>query len=325
MRHIICVAIVLALSGHRAHADWRDGCPAGAYIEHYTNSRRMGPSPDTDSALSVNRLTTGFRGAYFTSKVQLTRGGVPRQTALVQEQLWHLGLANWFVADISTAVTEHFEGDQVYNYWTGGLAKVGFRQDWFADVDPNLSDPDARVVHGMRKGLALRAVAGARPDVGDDKSPTNQMIPALDALRMPFDLDVLHPGTILGIEGEYRIELVGCNAPFIHARLGVLHDDTNNLGFDNLTSWTTTVQTSVSLGFFTSESGALMAQYAVLLQRLGERKYDNDQRWRIAYDYQIKNWFSAGLHLDYATRYDGLFGGFHISFETCLKERPCTR
>jgi hypothetical protein len=309
------VLAVLALAAPAAHAEWRDGCPAGYDRKDYQRDVRLGAAAESESALTESRVVAGIDPSYHTA-----HGSVPRNTTYdaffhVQERPWR-GLT----LGVTGSYLYHLEGI-TRTWWPHHyVGSIGWRWDY----EGGLPAEEAEKTQGgsLRRGLVLQLIAGGGSSGLADLDGFRRQA----ALR-PFD-GYLLGSRVFGSMLEYRMEQVGCHAVFAHLRGGALWTGFGDA--DVAMSSGAAVEApafflpvTLAVGAYVSANAALIAEYGVAVQHsAGDPGTASAQRLRVAIDYAITadagalerpiHVASVGFHIDFTSHVYGLVGGFYL-------------
>lgn len=330
MRALLVVASVLGgLASEAVAENWRDGCPPGRNSGGGTVARRFGAIADSSSLLHPAHAKAGLRLGYLTEQRDVPR----RRLLLYRGEVMvpiPQGSLSWLNRDIVTslsasAVTQlaQDEPDEVSRVDAIGNvhAGIGARWMWITSMDGATQPDSTEVIAAFRKAAAFQITFAGIPAELDKA--------VFDAIqRQPFDerdfaLDELEgPVTSLGGRFEYRMEVVGCHAPFLHIvtwptvqRRRATYDEASpHLNI--------VVPVHFTVGAEVGSRTSLMLQYAAVLRGDAlddhEMTYKTDHRIRLALDIAwVRARMRFGFYLDhYPGAPDGFFGGMTLTLLT---------
>lgn len=331
-----------------AHAEYqpnsRDGCPPGsvevlkdvayptaASAPRYAGveERQTGAVGQFDSALVPTRLILGTSYTHFgpanaaqrariwSEDVQLHVNGDPANWRPYGHDNWSIGgSVMWSHAGVlpgdGTATSANPAPSRSGNLVLA-LAVRGH------GVTSKIEDDSVQLA-GLRHAWAAQLIGALPPEAENPR----QALQALSLLQLfPYDSYRYAPHWALGISFEWRMEAVGCYAPFVHFRVGGVL----NPNLDAMTGRTQNdmvlAPQSLAVGFYPTTGLAALFQYSVLVYYSPAEPRRTDpligtnavHRFRFAVE---KPWgpitLSAQLDLFRgATQYDGTVLGVFIA------------
>lgn len=305
IRTVCMLVAIAALAPSIAHANsngWRDGCPAGHGRTNYTPDPRLGAPAEAESALTQSRVLLGVDGSYHTS-----HGSLPRTTTWDGSGHLQLQAYRGLTLGVTWSYLYHLEGSALPTRarWFGPVTgSIGWR--W------NLEGESEGERISLRRALAVQVIGGD----GSSDLP-NLGAYRLEAALRPFD-GYLLASSVVGGMAEYRIELVGCWAAFVHFRGGGLV--TGIIGAPSVASSGTVIEEpaitlpgTMALGAYVSDHAALIGEYGLAFQRpFHEGNYVSTQRLRVVIDLGY-DWGNVGGHIDFTTHVDGVVAGLYAA------------
>lgn len=312
IRAVSTLATLAALAPSVAHAnsdEWRDGCPVGNGRKHYQPDPRLGAAAEAESALTESRLLLGVDPTYHTSQ-----GSLPRTTTwngFAHIQLRATDLPPWLRATdlltlgVTGSYLYHLEGP-TRAAWVGPIVgSIGLRG--------NIAGESEGERISLRRAWAVQGIGG-----GGSSDLPNLVGYRREAALRPFD-GYLLASSVLGLMTEYRIELVGCWAAFVHFRGGGLWTGIGDarsaaspgIGVEEPAI---TLPSTMALGAYVSDHAALIGEYGLAFQRpVHDANYVSTQRLRVVIDLGY-DWGNLGGHIDFTTHINGVVGGLYVAF-----------
>jgi len=296
-RACLIAAVSLTGSGAAAADEWRDGCPAGMRSHYRRSDFRMGAVPDPATGLTQNRLTLSAIQTYGSDHPDLANHYTVHAVA-------HVHLEYPFplrpVLDVLVPSTNDSGQPEVVGL---PALRVGFRKNYLGSLDASaLHAADARSVAGFRKSYAVQIwTAGTGGAVTGDG--------LVAANRLPFEYYLFAPDRSVGGRFEYRLETVGCYAPFLHflAEAIVTPSLGQPTGSDVLIGYISAVTAGAMLEDHISVAG----QYALSVLQLGTREFSVHHRFRVAGEWSASRYI-VGLYVDVITRGSGAALGVYV-------------
>lgn len=290
------VAAGLAVPLEPAHADWRDGCPAG-YVQDYHPSSQLGAAAEAESALTSNRILLGTDPSYHTA-----RGDLPRSTTYDFFGHFQWLITHGFTVGATFSYLYHREG-AAREWWSGPLVgSIGYRYNYPGDKD-------------IRRALVIQFIGGREFGHSSDIDAYRR-----EAAFRAFD-GYLLSSNVLGGMGEYRLEQIGCYSVFAHIRGGALwtgHGDRSPSpsSVAGIGEPVLTVPVTLAVGAYVEDQLALIGEYGVALQRPEDvSRYASTQRLRVVLDYTVKQLqLSVNAHIEFASHVDGIIAGAYVAF-----------
>lgn len=294
------VAAGLAVPLEAAHADWRDGCPAG-YLRgyHSPSPSQLGAAAEAESALTSNRILLGIDPSYHTA-----RGDLPRSTTY--DFFGHFQqLFQPITIGATFSYLYHLEGP-AREEWSGPLVgSLGWRHDY-------QDDPDHPEETDIRRAWVIQFIGGRELGHSSDVDAYRR-----EAAFRAFD-GYLLSSNVLGGMGEYRLEQIGCYSVFAHIRGGALwtgHGDRSPgpSSVAGIEEPVLTFPVTLAVGAYVEEHLALIGEYGIALQRPEDvPRYASTQRLRVVLDYTT-SLLSLNAHIEFASHVDGIIAGAYIA------------
>lgn len=330
MKAIVIIASLVALRAHAApsakdpadtEGERRDGCPAGIRRGYPgTEPARLGPPPEIDSVLAPTSFSFAFRGAYFmshrdanaddTADATLPRARILTSLMHVHFALpfrWHVGshtLLLHYTLGGTWAGARRWQEDQprTPTQWlqSNTVAATGLRFNWMESIDHD----NGVAIAGLRNAAGIQAYVGMPTRVDGDSYQSL-------ASHTPFDDHLFRPNWPWGLSAEYRIEMVGCYAPFAHFRADVRREDTV-LPHEQLV-----IPFTAAVGLNVSDNTVLTLQYGLIhYTDPGTYNVNAYHRLRFAIDRYFCETWRLGANIDvFSGSYEGMFLGLTFTDE----------
>lgn len=318
MRRVVAGAIAVALWAVPSAAEnWRDGCPVGR-IPGYkrTDARRIGAVPSQESGLLPLGVGLVSSGAFLTSNEQRARETLlsGRFVARTGEALPGGLIATLTLPGILRAPSSDMTGERVpLRLGLGNVSlALGGRKMWNTQLEGDLRRRPEDRMAGIRGGLAIQGfVAGRRWRSEDLLSDSTRRF-VFD--RQDFAEHLAGPIAAFGVRGEYRLEAVGCRAPFVHV-MAAPHAERGPYAPERA-GWKgmLVVPLSAAVGLEIATKTSAYFEYALAVR--GQRRDSDSGIWRFSTDHRLRigvEWAAersarVGASLDYyAGSLDGLF------------------
>ncbi len=322
--------------------DLRDGCPPGARevrrdvayasaadIAPYggTQEKLTGPVPELDSALVPTSFVmagsyTHYSPAMAAQRARIWEGSLMAHLNLATDRTWlddDLSIGFTFIASgasVSSGDSVAMVPNAAPSEYGNLVLAVSLRGHGLTSIidngPPRLS--------ALRHAWAFQ-VLGAIPPGSQDSAAAKQAL-TLEQWY-PYDSYRYAPHWALGASAEWRMESIGCYAPFVHLRIGFVM----NPNLDTKTGETDNVMflapQTLTLGVYPTARLAAMFQYGLLIYYSPAAPRRDDplpgtnavHRFRFATELPVGT-VRVGAHLDLfrgATLYDGTVFGVYVS------------
>lgn len=322
----IVMVVLVAMSGAAYADNLRDGCPAGRLAGYRkTVAGNMGASPRLDSMLMQDRASLAYTGAFLTSRENVARDRVHvGKLFAAQGDPWGLGLVVTasvpYVHGTVTTIVDNEETRSAQRGLGNVAFGLGWRRRYISSLDGSVLRVNANddIIGGIRKARVAGAIVSVRgEDTLEELQPTS--------IRFMFDRSDFTPSRIggpianLGARFEYRLELVGCYAPFIHVTASPVLEDVPDakmgaVGGDFAGGWQITLPATAAVGLEIGQRSSAYIEYGAAIrlqddeQAANRARFLTSHRIRVGLEWRPKPciWI-AGTFDAYLGAQDGLF------------------
>jgi hypothetical protein len=300
MRLLLTACTLALLCGVGHASNWRDGCPSGRDGE-YTRLGRFGAFASTDSIIQTHRFTGSVNWRYLSSDVAADgsshRYGAARIDGVLliaQRSLLSLALEAAHDLNASDRSSANFG-----RMTLGFGQRYAYRAALYPEVDASDNDlvdkyKNSQGLAGVRKAVAWQVTASVRRMRGGRGSIALGLLPSLQGDAG----EISSIGFIdsIGARFEYRTEIVGCYAPFLHLELAPRWLNSSPDSSAEELSHAVYIPAALSAGIQVRERVSVYAQYR--LEMLG-----GDVRGSNELSFRTSHRFRIGVQVDLCVRW----------------------